>query len=101
LLVGVRVSPGAKESRVLSEYGGRLKVQIGAPPEQGKANEALLSALARWLDMPPSALALRSGQRSRDKVVAIEGVDSSTLQEKLCRLLHTSGHDQNGEGNGT
>jgi uncharacterized protein len=95
------VSPGAKESRVLSEYGGRLKVQVSAPPEAGRANEALLAAMAGWLGVPSADVALRSGHKSRDKVVAVTGVDRSTLQEKLSTLLERSGRDRNEEDHGT
>jgi uncharacterized protein (TIGR00251 family) len=100
LLLGVRVSPGAKRTRVLSEYGGRLKVQIGAPPREGRANECLLEAVADWLQVPGAQVTLRSGHKSRDKVVAVRGLDATTMEERLQKLLDGAGRDENGEGDG-
>ena len=100
LLLGVRVSPGAKRTKVLSAYGGRLKVQISAPPEDGRANECLLEAVADWLQVPGASVALKSGYKSRDKVVAVSGLDAATMEERLRRLLDGAGRDKNGERDG-
>ena len=98
--MGVRVSPGAKRSRVLSAYGGRLKVQIGAPPQDGRANECLLEAVADWLQVPGMYVTLKSGYKSRDKVVAVRGLDVATMEERLQKLLDGAGRDKNGERDG-
>lgn len=87
LLVGFRVSPNAKRTRVLGLFGDRVKVQVGAPPEDGRANAELRSALARWLDLPAERVVLYSGEKSRDKVVAFRGVEEDDLRERLARLL--------------
>lgn len=100
LVFGVRVSPGAKRTRVLSAYGGRLKVQIGAPPHDGRANESLLEALAEWLQVPDECVTLRSGYKSRDKVVAVRGLDAAAMEERLRKLLDGAGRDKNGERDG-
>ncbi len=51
------------------------------PPEDGKANAALLALVADWLGVPKSKVALASGQKSRVKSVAVGG-DSDELIEK-------------------
>ena len=101
LLFGVRVSPGSKKTRVLSAYGGRLKVQIGAPPQEGRANERLLEALADWLQVPGAYVTLRSGYKSKDKVVAVRGLDAATMEERLQTLLAGVGRRRNGERDGS
>lgn len=98
--MGVRVSPGAKRTRVLSAYGGRLKVQIGAPPREGRANECLLEALAEWLLVPSAYVTLKSGYKSKDKVVVVRGLDAATMEERLRKLLDAAGGDKNGERDG-
>lgn len=98
--MGVRVSPGTKRTRVLSAYGGRLKVQIGAPPQDGRANECLLEAVADWLQVPVAYVTLKSGYKSRDKVVAVRGLDAASVEERLQRLLDSVGRDKNGERDG-
>jgi uncharacterized protein len=86
VLVGVRVAPGARSTRMLAPYGERLKIQVSAPPEDNRANECLISALAEWLEVPTAFVSIRSGYRSRDKVVAFKGLDESTLSGRLQRL---------------
>ena len=100
LLFGVRVSPGAKRTRVLSAYGGRLKVQVGAPPEEGRANECLLAAVAEWLQVPSACVTLKSGYKSKDKVVAVRGLDAAAMEERLQKLLDDHCRDKNGECDG-
>ena len=56
------------------------------PPEDGKANAALLVLVADWLGVPKSAVALASGQKSRLKSVAVDG-EPDKLLEKISRLL--------------
>ncbi|WP_457678072.1 DUF167 domain-containing protein [Thermovibrio sp.] len=62
---------------------GRLKVKVTAPPEKGKANEALIELLSKRLKVPKRSISIVSGQTSRVKRVFIEGIDFATLQERL------------------
>ena len=45
----VKVVPGASRSEIVGILGDRLKIRIAAPPEHGKANQALLLLIADWL----------------------------------------------------
>ena len=56
------------------EEGGRLKVRLQAPPLEGKANAALQKFLAASLGLKKNRIRLVSGQRSRDKLLMLEGV---------------------------
>ena len=67
----LRVKPGAKQDAIVGVHGGALKVAVTAPPERGKANDAVLSVLARALGLPPSSLELVSGAASQNKLVAV------------------------------
>ena len=74
--LAVRVTPKAAVSRVLglveeSSGGVSLKLAIHAPPEDGKANDAILGLLAEALGCPKSALTLVRGATARDKVVQV------------------------------
>ena len=60
---------------------------MAEPPEDGRANEAVLDLLARTLDLPRSRLALVSGHSSREKIVVLEGVE----QAQTDRLLASAG----------
>jgi uncharacterized protein (TIGR00251 family) len=74
VLLKLRVHPGAKRSAVHGTFGDALKIELQAPPVDGKANAALLKFLAEKLSVSKSALSLKSGECSRDKVVRIEGL---------------------------
>ncbi len=86
LLLGLRVSPGAKQTRIQGFYGDRLKVRVAAPPADNRANQLLLAALSDWLELPPDYLALHSGHNSRDKVVLVRGLPADELQKRMATL---------------
>ena len=69
----VRVQRGAKRSGVAGLHGDRLKIRIAAPALDGRANDALLGFVAERLGLPRRSVSLISGDRSRDKLIAIAG----------------------------
>lgn len=75
-LLDLHVQPGAKVTTVVGEHGGRLKLKISAPPVDNKANEHLLAWLAARLGVPKSALRMVRGETSRQKTVAVHGVEA-------------------------
>jgi uncharacterized protein (TIGR00251 family) len=79
----VRVSPRARKPGIGGRHGDAWKVRVAEPPEDGRANEAVLRLLAETLDVPRARLALVSGHTSRDKVVCVDGVDSVRLERLL------------------
>jgi uncharacterized protein YggU (UPF0235/DUF167 family) len=62
-------------------------VQVGAPPEDGKANAELREALVGPLGLTLDCVVLYSGHKSRDKVIAFRGIEEGALREGLLRLL--------------
>ena len=82
MIINVKVQPRAKRNEVKVE-GGRLRVRVTAPPEGGKANEAVVALLAKNLGVPKGSVAIVRGHRSRDKVVDVDGF---TVDEALSRL---------------
>ncbi len=69
--IRVKAVPGSSRSRIAGLLGDRLKVQVAAPPEDGKANRAVAQVLADWLDLAPSAVELVSGATRPAKVFRI------------------------------
>ncbi len=67
----VRVTPRAGRNAVLAPENGvgeiALRVQVTAPPEDGKANRAVRKLLAGALGVAPSRLTLLRGAAGRDK----------------------------------
>ncbi len=78
----VKVIPRAKQNAFMEIMSdGRIKIQLKAAPEKGKANLELIAFLARELALPQAKIVLKSGLRSRNKKVAIGGVGAKeTLQ---------------------
>jgi uncharacterized protein (TIGR00251 family) len=81
--VRLRVSPGARRSELLGRYGDGWKVRVSAPPEGGRANDAVLDLLAAQLDLPRRSLSIVSGHSSREKVVEMHGIDPAESERRL------------------
>ena len=79
----LRVSPGAERARVVGRHGDAWKVRVTAAPEGGKANDAVRRLLADALRLPHGALEIVSGFASRDKVVAVSGIDADETERRL------------------
>ena len=75
-LLDLHVQPGAKVTAAVGEHGGRLKLKIAAPPVDNKANAHLLAWMAAQLGVPKSSVRLVRGETSRQKTVAVCGVDT-------------------------
>jgi uncharacterized protein YggU (UPF0235/DUF167 family) len=72
---------------VQGEQAGALKLAVSAPPEDGRANEALVEMLAELLQIRRSQIALLSGQSARDKKFLIRGLARGVLEQRLNQLL--------------
>ena len=83
LLVHVLVVPRASRTRIVGEHDGRLRVQLAAPPVDGEANEALVQAVAGWLDVTKASVHLDNGQTSRRKSLRIEGISQGEILSRL------------------
>jgi uncharacterized protein len=81
--VRLRVSPGATRAGVVGRYGEAWKVRVAAPPEGGRANEAVVRLLADTLSLPREAVTLVSGHGARDKIVELSGLGPSQIERRL------------------
>ena len=82
-MLKVRVQPKASKNLVEGYFGDTFRLRVTAPPENGKANAAVIELLAASLDINRSRLRIIKGLKSRDKSV---GVESLTLDEAARRL---------------
>jgi uncharacterized protein (TIGR00251 family) len=86
----VRAQPGARRAGVQGEQAGALKIAVTAPPEDGRANQALIEVLRKALGVKRSQVELIGGQTSREKRFLIRGLTQSELQTRLKTLLPAS-----------
>lgn len=87
LLVMVRVTPNASRDGIAGLWRGpdeseRLAVRVTAPPDRGRANQAVAKLLAKTLGLPKSAVSIVAGDKDRLKTVAIDR-DSGDIIERL------------------
>lgn len=81
----VRVQPGASRSEVIGWQGQCLRVRVQAPPLEGRANAAVIDLLAKALDVPRRRLRLERGEATREKVIAVEGLEEADIRQRLER----------------
>jgi hypothetical protein len=58
-------------------------VRLAAAPVEGAANQALVRLLADVLRVPRTSIVVASGERSRDKRLAIAGLAPAELSRRL------------------
>jgi len=101
--VAVRVTPRASRAALggivadggPSGFGGSegawLVARVTPPPEDGRANAALVALLAEALGVAPSACEVVAGTTSRRKRVRVVGTDVATLERRLAATATAAG----------
>ena len=69
----LKVIPKSSRNRIVGWVGDRLKVQVTAPPERGKANEAVIEVLAEALGIPRNQIRITAGETAPLKTFEIAG----------------------------
>ena len=85
--ISVTVSPGAARTELLGRHGDGWKARIAAPPERGRANDALVELLADILAVPRSSVRVASGLAAKRKVVEVDGLTASEAERRLTQSL--------------
>jgi uncharacterized protein len=81
-VVAVRVLPRSSTSRV-EVIADAIVVRVRAPAAEGRATEEARRTLAAALDVPRTAVALRSGRRSREKRFEVAGITEAQARQRL------------------
>lgn len=83
VLIRIKAVPGASRDAIAGPMGDRLKVRVAAPPEGGRANEAICGLVASALRIRPAQVELVRGRTGPEKVLRVEGL---TIGEVMSRL---------------
>jgi uncharacterized protein (TIGR00251 family) len=79
LIVDVLVQPRASRAGVGPVFGDRLRVSVTAPSVDGKANAAVIEAVAEAFGVRRAAVSIVRGEAGRRKTVRITGVGGAAL----------------------
>lgn len=88
MIIRVRVQPRAKRNAIAGQIENEWKLHVTAPALEGKANQACVEFLARGLGIARSRVKLVSGEKSRHKVLELEGVSET----EFLRFASRGGH---------
>ncbi len=83
VLIRVKAVPGARSDQIVGPLGDRLKVRVSAPPEGGRANDAIRALLARALGLRPRDLAITAGASSAEKTLSTRAIDLASAARRL------------------
>ncbi len=81
--LALRVSPGSRTSGVVGRYGNGWKVRVAAPPQGGRANDAVVKLLAATLGVSPRTISVISGHGGRDKLVELSSIEPGETERRL------------------
>jgi hypothetical protein len=84
----LHVQPNAHRTEFAGRHGDALKVRIGAPAVDDKANRVLIDFLHQWFKLPLSQISILQGSRGRRKIVEFARFDANTM--KLIARLEAS-----------
>ena len=79
----VKVVPGSSRDEIVGWLGDALKIKVMAPPEKGKANDAVVKLLAAALGIATDDVIVVSGHSSPAKVVAVSGMDEDRIKSAV------------------
>lgn len=82
-LFQIKVITNAKKNEVIGWQENFLKIRITAIPEKGRANEEILSFLAKYTSLKKSQLSIYLGDTSNKKTLLVENISPQELKEKL------------------
>jgi uncharacterized protein (TIGR00251 family) len=86
--LAVRVQPGAPREAIAGWMDdGTLKLTVSAPPEGGRANQAVVALLATALGIKARQVVVARGASSRRKTIEIDGLDEAEVRRRLDAAL--------------
>jgi uncharacterized protein (TIGR00251 family) len=89
--LSVRVQPRSRSDTLAGLREGVIIVRVTAPPLDGRANDAVCRLLAGVLGVRTSSLTILRGERGRDKVIAIDGLEQADADAAIRSALSDAG----------
>jgi len=89
IYIAVHAQPGAKKPQLRGLHGEAIKIAISAAAQEGKANLAIIGAIAEGLGVAKSDVEITSGQTSRQKRLLVRG-NQAELRRALQQWFESS-----------
>ncbi|HEC99646.1 MAG TPA: YggU family protein [Proteobacteria bacterium] len=83
VLLRVYVQPKASREGIAGYHGDALKIRLKAPPVEGEANAACIRFLASLFGLPQTNLSIKTGHKSRLKLIEMEGVSIEEIRKVI------------------
>lgn len=84
LRISVKVTPNAKETKIIMDSSARICIYIKSSPQKGKANLEVVDFLSKKLSIAKNKVNIISGLTSRYKTILID--KPLTFDELLSKL---------------
>lgn len=81
--IEVKVHPRARRTAITGRLGEAYKLDLAAPPVDGKANEECVRYFAQLAGVSRGSVRIVRGETSRNKVVEIGGWDDAALRGRI------------------
>lgn len=79
----MKVVPGASRTKFLGEWQGRARIAVAAPPEKGKANQAVVDFLSEQFGVHRRQITVVAGHTNPLKTIRIDGVGADAVKAAL------------------
>jgi uncharacterized protein (TIGR00251 family) len=78
----LKVIPNASRSEIIVEENGNLKVKVQVPPEDGRANKAIIQLLAQHFKIPKNRVKIVAGEKSHQKIIEVFNLPNENTLNK-------------------
>ncbi|MGO9147973.1 MAG: DUF167 domain-containing protein [Desulfomonilia bacterium] len=82
-IISCRVQPNSAREGTGEIKNAAVVIHLNAPAVEGKANDALIKFLSKRLGISKSRISIIKGERSRNKLVAVEGLRIEEIEHSL------------------
>jgi uncharacterized protein len=79
----VKIVASSSRTAVGGHLDGMLKIKVAAPPEKGKANQAIIKFLANKLNIKKKQVVIASGLTSTIKQIHISDATTSDIEKLI------------------
>ncbi len=83
----VRLQPRASRNSVMGIFDNSVKICLTTPPVDGKANAACIEFLAGIFGVAKKQVKIVSGDKSRNKIIEIAGINKNIFWERITPFL--------------